>query len=199
MSNTKLFIAISRVIPLFLMTSVVVGMSAPYGWYAEGNLGSTRLINEDYPANSSNSSSGLGGNINVGYKFMPYVGVELGYTRYANTTIDDQNSTEAGSDKHYSYDLAGKGIIPIGTGNFELFGKFGIQRIYSSISISNTTAANNIGLGSGQHSTTGYYLGVGGEYYFSPEFAAVAQWARANGNSSTGTLDLYSVGVSYIF
>ncbi|HLB42910.1 MAG TPA: outer membrane beta-barrel protein [Gammaproteobacteria bacterium] len=197
MLNTKSLI--SGMAVFFCVTSAMANMPVPYGWYLEGNVGSTRLIQNAYPTNSSYSSSGLGGNINAGYKFMPYFGIELGYTRYANTVIYDTSSTKAGSDKHYSYDLAGKGIIPIGLGGFELFGKFGVQRIYSSISISNTSAANNISLSASQHSHTGYYLGAGGEYYFLPAFAAVAQWARANGNSTSGTLDLYSLGLSYIF
>ncbi|OGT44048.1 MAG: hypothetical protein A3F42_08710 [Gammaproteobacteria bacterium RIFCSPHIGHO2_12_FULL_37_34] len=183
----------------FFSISTFASMSIPYGWYVEGNLGSTRQIQDNYPVDSNSSSSGLGGSIAAGYKFMPYFGMELGYTRYANTTIDDQNSTKAGSNRQYSYGLAGKGIIPVGTSGFELFGKFGVQRIYSSISITNATVASNIGLNSGQHSATGYYLGAGGEYYFSPEFAVVGQWARANGNKAAGTMDLYSVGASYLF
>lgn len=199
-------LTIKRKLTIFVAASTFVttmpvcaNMSAPAGWYAEGNLGSTRLIQNDYPPDSSNSSSGIGGNLNVGYKFMPYFGIEVGYTQYANTNINDQYGTKAGSDRHYSYDLAGKGIIPIGTSGFELLGKFGVQRISSSISIKSSQAAANIGLSSGQHSATGYYLGAGGQYYFGPYFAVVGQWARANGNSSSGTLDLYSVGVSYLF
>lgn len=183
----------------FLSIPSFAVLSAPYGWYAEGNVGSTRQVQDDYPANSSSSTSGLGGSLAAGYKFMPYFSMELGYTRYANTTVDDQNGTKAGSDKHYVWDLAGKGIIPVGASGFELFGKFGIQRMYSSLSISNTAAANNIGLASSQHSATGYYLGAGGEYYFLPQIAVVAQWTRANGSRATSTMDLYSIGASYLF
>jgi hypothetical protein len=43
-------------------------------------------------------------------------------------------------------------------------------------------------------------LGAGAQYYFMQEFAVVAQWARARGNSDTnGTMDLYSIGISFIF
>ena len=51
-------------------------MSAPYGWYAEINLGSTRISNVSYPGKSS--SSGIGGNLNLGYKFMPYFWIGSG-------------------------------------------------------------------------------------------------------------------------
>lgn len=171
-------------------------VSVPYGWYVEANAGSTTLSNKSYPGSSS--SSGIGGNLNVGYKFMPYFATEIGYTQYANTSIKTTGGTQAGTDKHYSYDIAAKGIFPVSCSGFELFAKLGAGRVADSMSISNSTAANSMGLGSGSHSATGLYLGVGGQYYFMPELAVVVQWARAQGNSSTGNLDLLSGGLSFI-
>ena len=173
-------------------------MSAPYGWYLEGNIGSTYLSNKSYPGNAS--TSGVGGNANLGYKFMPYFALELGYSRYANTSITNPTTdTKAGWDKHYSYDIAGRGIFPIMESGLELFAKLGVERNASSVSLSNTAAANAIGLASNQHSYTGLYIGGGAQYYFQPELAANVQWQRAQGNSSTGNLDLLSVGVSFLF
>jgi hypothetical protein len=156
------------------------------------------MAGKSYPGSSS--ASGIGGNANLGYKFMPYFGAEIGYTLYANTSITDPaTGTKAGSDKHYSYDAALRGIVPIVDSGVELFGKLGVGRQNSSVSISNAAAAAAIGLGSSQHSATGLYIAAGAQYYFMPEFAANAQWARSQGNSSTGTLDLVSVGLSFIF
>jgi opacity protein-like surface antigen len=173
-------------------------MSVPCGWYLEGSGGSTHLSNISYPGNVS--SSGIGGNANLGYKFMPYFAAEMGYTLYANTNIKNGANTTAGTVKYYSYDLAGKGILPIAGSGFEAFGKLGVERLNAHVSLNNATAANQIGLTSSQHSATGLYLGAGAQYYFMPEMAVVAEWARAIGSSNgTGTMDLYSLGVSFIF
>ncbi len=171
-------------------------MSAPEGWYLEANGGSTTLTKKNYPGPSS--SSGIGGNANVGYKFMPYLAAEIGYSRYANTNVKNDADTTAGTDKHYSYDIALKGIVPIAASGVEAFAKLGGERVTSKMSISNSAAAADIGLSSSQHSATGLYWGLGAQYYFTPEFAVVGQWQQAQGDSSSGTLALLSLGLSAI-
>ena len=172
-------------------------MSVPDGWYLEGNAGSSSLSKKHYPGSAS--SSGIGGNANLGYKLMQYLGIEIGYSQYSNTRIQAPNGTRAATDKHYSYDLALKGILPIVDSGFEAFAKIGPERISSSVSINNQTAANSIGIARSSHSTSGLYIGAGGQYYVMPELAIVVQWQRAQGNSSTGTENLFSGGLSFIF
>ena len=60
---------------------------------------------------------------------------------------------------------------------FELFAKLGVQRNNASFTINNSVAANNILLTSSNHGNTALYIGVGGQYYISPEIAVVAQLA----------------------
>lgn len=184
--------AISITVPALAQT-----MSAPSGWYLELNGGSSHISNTDYPGSSS--SSGIGGNGNVGYKFMPYFAAEIGYTKYANSSIKAGDGTKAANVTHYSYDIAARGILPISDSGVEAFGKLGAQHISSHISLVNNAAANSIGLGGSSHTSTGLYIGLGGQMYFSPEFAGVVQWQRAQGSSGTGTEDLYSIGISFIF
>jgi hypothetical protein len=167
------------------------------GWYLEANGGSTKLSNKSY--NASTSTSGIGYNGNLGYKFMPYFGAEIGYTRYADTKIRNNNSTTVAYDRHYSYDLAFRGTLPAADTGLEAFAKVGAERVASSISIQNSGGAAALGITSGSHNTTSLYLGGGLQYYFVPELAVVAQWQRAYGNSSTGTMDLLSGGLSFIF
>jgi hypothetical protein len=194
----QLLLMASSVAVFALATPASAIMSVPYGWYLEGNAGSTQLSNKSYPGNTS--ASGIGGNADIGYKFMPYFATEIGYTLYANTSISNgATGTKAGSDKHYSYDAALKGIVPIVDSGLELFGKLGIDRQNSSLSISSQAAATAIGLGSSTHSANGLYLAAGAQYYFIPELAVNVQWARAQGDSGTGTLDLVGVGISFIF
>ena len=68
--NKYLLATVSGLAALVMSTSAFAIMSAPDGWYLEANAGSTNLSNKSYPGNSS--SSGIGGNANLGYKFMPY-------------------------------------------------------------------------------------------------------------------------------
>lgn len=184
---------------LFLITSSVFAscMSVPDGWYLEANVGSSHISNLSLPGSSS--SSGIGGNANFGYKFMPYFATEIGYSQYQNTTIKNALGNKAATVQIYSYDIAAKGIVPIVASGFELFAKLGAQRLSSKTTISNTIAAFTLGVSNTRHSSTGLYYGIGGEYYFLPELAVVVQWQRAQGSSSTGTLDLYSIGLSFIF
>src|SRR5579862_2390678 len=161
-----LLTAVGSLVMTSFVHSAHAYMSMPDGWYLEGNVGSSHLSNKSYPGSSS--SSGVGGNANVGYKFMPFVSAEVGYTQYANTSVKDQFGTKAAQDKHYSYDLAAKGILPIAASGFEVFAKLGVQRTSSKVTIQNQTAANNIGIAATRHSNTGLYIGAGGEYAFMP-------------------------------
>jgi Outer membrane protein beta-barrel domain len=197
MQGKNILAAITTAAALTISSATFALMSVPSGWYLEANAGSGKLSNKSYPGSSS--SSGIGGNGNIGYKFMPYLAGEIGYSLYPNTSIKNGAGTKAGSDRHYSYDVAAKGILPIAASGAEAFAKAGFSRMVSSVTINNSAAAAGIGLGSSSHSASGLYLGVGMQYYFMPEMAVVAQWQRAQGNSSTGTEDLLSGGVSFIF
>ena len=186
-------------VALFMMMPLWASVSIPNGWYVEGNLGTTKLTDSSYPQGASWDVDRLGGNVNFGYKFAPYFSGELGYTRYGNVTINDSSGTKAGTDKHYAFDIAGKGIFPITESALEVFGKIGMASLNSHIDITNSGAASAIGLNSGKSNHIGLYLGVGVEYYFFSQMGVNLQWMRASGDGGTGTLQLISLGVSYIF
>ena len=178
-------------------TSAWSVISIPNGWYIEGNVGSTKAHDKSYPGKAS--TSGTGGNVDIGYKFMPYFGMELGYTRYANTIIKDGFGNKAGRDMHDDYDFVGKAMLPIVDSGFEAFAKLGVHRLLSRVRITDQGVANSIGLGAGRHTTTGIYMAVGGQYSFIPDLGVNIQWARAKGNNHTATMDLVSVGLTFIF
>ena len=169
------------------------------GWYFEANGGTSRQQDTSNNGRLSSNMTGLGGSGNIGYKFMPYVGVEAGYTQYSLERLELNNVTVL-KNRPYDYHAAVKGIIPIGNSGFEPFAKIGYARVKTKyqvidpalLAVSNATASNA--------SSSGVYLGVGAEYYFMQEFAVIVQWARAKGNGSvTGEMDLYSIGASFIF
>jgi hypothetical protein len=199
MQGKRLLAIIGGLAALSLSASTLAIMSVPSGWYLEGNAGSAHLSNRSYGHGNSSTQSGLGGNVNLGYKFMPYFGLEIGYSQYPNANVKNAAGSKVARDKHYSYDLAGKGIVPIADSGAELFAKLGIQRINSHVSSTNASAASSAGVGSGHHSATGLYLGIGGQYYFMPELAVVVQWQGAQGNNKTGNENLFSGGLSFIF
>jgi hypothetical protein len=182
---------------LLLTSSAFAETSLPFGWYLEANLGSSSLDNGSNPG--SVSSSGVGYNANLGYKFMPYIAAEAGYTGYANSTIKDGAGNKAGTTKHYAWDIAAKGILPFYTSGLEAFAKLGVQRLSANDSVQSQSVANALGFSTSSHSATGLYLGAGLQYYIMPEFALVAQWARAQGSNYTGDSSLLSAGASFIF
>lgn len=191
----KLVIIASGLIALSCSLPALATMSVPNGWYIEGNVGATRVSDKNYGGSANTSNPGF--SLDLGYKFMPYLGMELGYTLYSNTTVK-VSGTKAGTDKHYSFDVAAKGILPITDSGFEPFAKLGVARISTRSTVNDDTLANSIGFTSGNRSATGAYLGAGAQYYFLPELAGVLQWSRVVGNHRTGTLDFYSVGISFL-
>ena len=167
----------------FGVTAVMAAVTLPSGWYVEGNVGASKAHVSGF------DNTGVGGNVNVGYKFIPYFATEAGFTMYGASTLESDGDTIA-TIKHNSYDLVVKGILPISASGFDLFAKLGWAGVYSSItgsSVDNSSSTAN-----------GWYYGLGGDYSFFPNIAGNIQWARAEGNHSTGYLDLYSIGITYL-
>jgi len=197
-----LLATLSGLVTLSLSTSTFAGecwaslgpggcVSVPWGWYAEGNLGITRLSNASF----SGSADGTSWNLDIGYKFMPYFGLEFGYTSYADVNISNAMGQSVANGFDSSIDLAARGILPLGS--FEAFSKLGIARIHSHVVLKNSSFSSPVSPGS--EDKIGLYLAVGAQYYMSPNLAVHAQWARAKGNGFTGTLDLWTIGASFLF
>lgn len=201
MSSIKLFsLTLFGVVIASATSSAAAAISVPYGWYAEANVGESSAQGKSYPGNDI-SAKGFGWNANGGYKFSPFFETEVGFTRYATTYIKNRFGTNTAKDQHYSYDVAGKVLLPVGTTGAEFFGKLGVARINSNVTVMNAGAAalNGMVFNTGTHTSTAPYFGAGADYAVLTSLFLNAQWMRANGNNKTGTLDLYSIGVSYIF
>lgn len=188
-----------------LLASMTLSASAavplPVGWYGEGNIGLPDVSHVDYAAGATNNTSGIAWNINVGYKFMPFFGLEGGYTNYG-TTNADVNNTKVAKATSQSYDIAGKAMLPIQNSGFEFLAKIGVGRAKTHTTSTNPSyaTAHGIAVNAGTQEDTTMFYGLGGEYAYTPEMLVNAQWMRSVGSSShTGNLDLYSIGVSYLF
>src|SRR5689334_10069677 len=163
----------------------------PQGWYIEGNTGLSTVTSKSYDAPNVRRS-GFGYNFNLGYKLTTFFSAEAGYTHYFPTRI--YNGPKIGEDTHYSYDLAAKASLPISDSSVEVFAKLGIARLLTNTRITSPSFATGLNLNPGTHNTNGLYMALGLAYYFAPSMAVNAQWARADGNSQTGNLNLYSAG-----
>jgi OmpA-OmpF porin, OOP family len=187
-----------------LLTSMVISAQAaipiPTGWYLEGNIGEPSVNGVTYATNTSQTTSGIAWNANIGYKFMPFFALEGGYTDYATTRSEFSNTTVAKTTSQ-SYDLAGKVMLPIQNSGFEFMAKLGVGRAKSHTVNSDPAfaTANNITVNAGTNNSTSLFYGLGGEYAFSPTMLVNAQLMRADGGSTTGDLDLYSIGAAYLF
>lgn len=179
-------------------TQAMADVSLPAGWYVEGNIGESKATSKTYPGVSSMKNTGKGWNINVGYKFIPYLGLEAGFSRYAPTRLNSPLETVA-RDSHTSYDIAGKAILPIACSGLELFAKLGVAKTHSQVGVIDANGASTYGLtfNTSSQSSTGLYAGGGAEYSFSPNIAANVQWNIAKGNNKTGNLQLLTAGLSY--
>jgi opacity protein-like surface antigen len=199
MWNKKLLLALGGMAAFSLSASSMAAgyfpMSYPNGWYGEINGGSVRLSGANYGSGISQSSSGIGGNVNLGYKFMPYAAMEIGYSSYPYTKLSYLD-VNLGKVSHYSYDIAAKGIVPLSDSGFEVFAKLGAVHLQSKFRPSSNTSSF---LSTSSASKTGLYLGVGGQVNIWPELGVNVQWQRAQGNSSTGTENLFSAGIAFIF
>jgi hypothetical protein len=164
----------------------------------EGDVGKSVASDKRFPGNVHNTGLGLG--LVAGYKFTQYVAGEVGITHYRDTQVYNPAGTRFATDQHYSYDLAGKLMVPIAQSGLDIFGKLGMGRIYSYTHLSNANAAAIYGysVSTGVHSHNVLYLGAGAEYAVLKNLMANVQWARAKGTNQTGDLDLYSVGLAYI-
>lgn len=191
-------LALSLCVTSFLSLPAFAVPSLASGWYLEGVLGNSKQQDRSI-GNLSLNNTGLAGGASIGYKFMPFFATELGYNQYSLSRYTF-NDTIVAKNRTHSYQAALKGIIPVVNSGFEPFAKVGVSRLSSKNQIKNGPLATASGANLSNSSSTGFYLSAGAQYYFLPELAVVAAWARANGNSSsTGSMDLYSVGLSYIF
>jgi len=200
MKQTKITLLCTILIVISSSFSAYAAMPLPIGWYLEGNIGQANVSNVTYASNSTNNTTGLAWNANVGYKFMPFFAFEGGYTTYGNTNAESYN-TKVAKATSQTYDIAGKVMLPIQNSGFEFLAKLGIGRTRTHVKDSNPAyaTANDITVNAGTDIATSVIYGLGGEYAFTPNFLVDGQWMRADGGDRTGNLDAYLIGLSYLF
>ena len=193
-----LAVTIATIATMSIATIATAAIQVPKGWYAEGNLGSSRTALPVNGAVTVSNLRGFGGGINLGYKFMPFFAAEIGYTSYATATMV-YNNANIGNSTYYSYDVAAKVICPFGDTGVAIFGKLGAAHTNSDISVYSDAPASAVGLvpTAGNNNANNVFWSLGAEYTIIPTLAINGQWATAVGKHSTGKLTLCSLGLTY--
>lgn len=162
-------------------------------WYVGGHIGESRTHDKKAPGSSDSVTQiGPGWTVDLGYQFAEFYRVlfagELGYTQYHNSN-ETTPGTNVASTEHFSTYLAAVAQYPL-VDNFNVLGKLGVAYSYAKkvFTASGTSASAN------DYSP---YYGLGVSYNVTSNAALVLQWARARGNSKTGSTDLTSLGITY--
>jgi hypothetical protein len=170
-------------------------------------------VSADPAGSTTRNRNGVGVRGFAGYNFTKYVGIETGYTKYARSIYVGRASGAYSSLTYYihTYDLVGKGYIPLGDSGFNLYALAGFARVVETINYVNNgvPATGNILMPSknSNHVWRNRPLaGLGVSYSFMKHFTAnleathVQQFnSFSTTTGATPALDLYTLNLAYNF
>lgn len=132
----------SMIIGLFALGHFMATAQAS-GLYTDVKLGISNTGDITRGSMSNQNNSGLAANVNVGYMFVPFVGAEMGYTRYPK--VDFQGGGSDVDTSYNGYHFAFKGVVPLPMLLLEpyVYGKVGtsINHMSSFSNFSSETSA----------------------------------------------------------
>ncbi|MFZ2315653.1 MAG: outer membrane beta-barrel protein [Gammaproteobacteria bacterium] len=116
-------------------------IAANEGGYAGLGIGTSRLEyldNLDIGYTYTKDTGGVGGRIFAGYNFNEYIGLESGFTTYANTTynINSYFVQSQIKSKLTALDVVVKGYLPVADSGFDLYALAGGAVVYSKLDVS---------------------------------------------------------------
>jgi len=195
-----------------LLAVTTVAQATTEGFYMGGMAGRTNTNNKPtlvqtgtapdgtpiaVMANPSNT--GIGGRFFFGYNLNKYGAIEAGYTYYAPTTYNVGSNCGKPSIRTNAYDVMAKGMWPIATSGFGVFGKAGIAILRQTAGGSITNATVNP-CDSGQVQTAVRpALAIGASYDISQNWVTDVSWTRVLGGGGVSSADLYALGIAYHF
>jgi hypothetical protein len=177
-----------------MMPIQAVDMFMPH-WYVGGHIGVSRA-HDKASAGSGNSVTQIGPawTADIGYKFLEYrravLAAELGFNQYHDSN-ETTPGTNVASTQHFATYLAAVLEYPLGS-YFEVMGKLGGAYGYAKkvFTATGTSASAN---------DVSPFYGLGVAYHMTSKADLVLQWNRVRGDSSTGSTDMTSLGVTYNF
>jgi opacity protein-like surface antigen len=159
----------------------------------------------------SPDNTGVGERIFVGFNLNEYFALEGGFTHYAPSvyTVPAEPELTIGNPvgkpaiAQNGFDFVGKGILPIWTSGFNVFGKAGVAFIRQSKAGTFTTTYNEDQDALVQTSGTTTYVrptaGIGVGYDLTQNWVIDLTEAHVFGGGGLQSLDLISIGISYHF
>lgn len=160
----------------------------------DGNYSWTNPVtSQTFTNHVSVDDKGLAGGGNVGYQFNSNFAVEGGFTQFSNTKVKitiPGIGIATNSIRENTFDLAGKGILPLGNG-FSLYGKLGAAYVN----------ANNLGYGNDRVAPLG---SVGLSYDITPNLPIDVGYTRiqrvwSDNTSPIQSINYVGVGLTYHF
>lgn len=182
----------ASVLLLFSLNSFAAKI-ADKGVYLEANAGYAK-VNETVEFATDNKNTGFGWNVNLGYKFTPYLAAELGFYGYPNEDFTIYDYSLAKGKNNYAVAVAGKGIVPLGD-YVSLFAKLGVGLANHELQNEYLKYVN-----AGSHSGAVALVGAGMAFALTDNLAFVAQ-GSATSKSSDNIPPMYlgTLGLSYTF
>lgn len=183
----------------------VVAPSAGFGNNTGGTV--TGGVTDLYGLNTQGA---LAVNVDLGYNFRPYFGIEADYTYWGSqdlSTFTGQITTATGgmSGNLTSQSIGGNlvGYIPLDNEQFNIYGKLGVAALYSTLSVNDpqNVVFFNTGNYSQSSAAAAMTYGAGVQYRYNPNISFLLSW---NGISqfddhpiSNLHYNVASVGVRY--
>jgi OOP family OmpA-OmpF porin len=131
-----------------------------------------------------------------GYNLSPVLALEAGYQRFGTNHFDLPLGGQLGSEAHAFY-AAAKGTLALNE-QWSLFGKLGVARASSKISVSGLGAASD----SSTVNRNRLYASVGGAYAITQQLSVQLEWDRFGKVDNEGlvsNLNNLSLGLRYSF
>jgi OOP family OmpA-OmpF porin len=195
--------------------SAVFAQNVQRPWYVEGSVGWSNHgmdgsdINRVFGSRGVTSSSSFDNTdtawgLTLGYRITPNWGIEGSYNdfgkfKYSGTISRPIPGAVGGDYKANAWSLAGVGTIPLDKA-FSLYGRLGLAYSEAKLSASSTGSA----VSGAKNHDTGWMLGLGAKYDFTPAVYARLGWDRyfrVGDDQSTGRgdIDVVGAGVGFRF
>ena len=159
------------------------------GIYAGIGIGGG-IVNAEFKE-YTRDNAGLAGNANLGYQFNKYLGLEAGFAMYSKSKADGKDLAT----NNYAFDLAAKGIIPLGSG-FDAFAKLGAAMVHTKWA--STIDGQAVPDGGKSYTEPTAYFAAGFDYALTQHFLATLQGTATTNGSHVPSMFAGTVGVTCI-
>lgn len=162
------------VIALLSLTSS--GYAAKPGAYIGGGLGYSIL--DDFSDATKQTGGGVGGALFAGYNFNTFIGLELAYRAYADTTYQYGGSYWWGDFDYsfYAITLMAKGYVPFENSPFALFASLGGAQVHGSSDFNGVDSSSALVAA----------VGLGASYNINPHVTTSLEYTRTGSKDASG-------------